>query len=90
MATKLRVTWPANAPEQQITSYDVIVSRNGTPQAPVSVLASPLDIENPAAGNYSAVVRANNVAGSSAYSAAGVGPLPPSTPPAPTITTIVE
>lgn len=90
MATKLRVSWPANAPAEQVTAYDVIISVNGTPQPVVEVPTNQLDITSPVQGVYSAQVRAKNVAGNSQYSSSGTGPLPPSTPPAPTITTIVE
>lgn len=87
---KIRFEWPANPPEQQVTSYNLHIRRGGTPIAgsPVAVSGNSYEIDNPPAGVYSAQVSAVNVAGESGLSAPGSGPNPPTTPSAPTITTV--
>ena len=87
---KLQIDWTPRPPTEQVTSYDVQLTRDGVAQPIQSVTEPRLSLIDPQPGIYTAKVRANNVAGSGLWSNVSQGPSVPGTPPAPTITTVVE
>ena len=86
----LQVNWAPNPPVEQVTSYDVAVTRNGTPAGNVNVPTNSYSIENPVPGVWGFSVRANNVAGSSAFSAPVQGPNVPSVPTNLVVTSVIS
>jgi hypothetical protein len=87
---QINISWPANPAGDQITSYDVRITHNGTPTI-VSVPPSPSPthtIPNPAPGTYAFAVRANNLAGEGSFGASTNLTSVPSTPPAPTVVVV--
>lgn len=83
---KLRIDWAARPATEQVTSYDVQLTRDGTSLPVNTVQTNSLVIDNPTPGNYTAKVRAKNIAGDGLWSNVTNGPGVPGTPPAPTIT----
>lgn len=86
----LQLGWSANPPSEQVLSYDVQLFRNGTLAGQFNTTAPSFSQDNPSPGVYSFSVRANNVAGSSAFSALAQGPTVPSVPTNLTITSVVS
>lgn len=76
----LNLAWTANPAAEQIISYDVQVYRYGTLAGSYNTPTNSLTVENQSPGVYSFCVRANNAAGSSAFSAQVTGPDVPSVP----------
>lgn len=83
---KLKIDWTPRPPAEQVTAYDVQLTLNGSPLALATTPAPPYEIDNPTTGNYTAKVRAKNIAGDGLWSNVTAGPGVPGTPPAPTIT----
>lgn len=86
----LQMNWSANPASEQVISYDVNVMRNGSSIGTFNVPTNSYSIDSPSPGVYSFAVRANNVAGSSAYSAPVQGPTVPSVPTNLTINSVVS
>lgn len=83
---KLNLDWPARPASELVSSYDVQMTLNGSALPIANVPTNHFEIDNPAPGNYTAKVRAKNVAGDGLWSNVTTGPGLPGTPPAPTIT----
>ena len=86
MATKIKLTWPANPASENVTHYEVWESQNGAPftlKATVTQLF--YDITTPAPVNYQWYIKAKNYVGTSAPSAVSSGADIPSAPTAPTV-----
>jgi len=94
MATTIHITWAANNPSEQVTSYQLWESVNGASFTfKATVLASPspsYDILNPLPGIYAYKVLAQNLAGNSGFSGVGSTPGLPSAPETPSVTVIVS
>ncbi len=85
----LRFSWQPNPTQEQVISYDVNVFKDGGLLQSVNVpAATSFELPNPAPGAYAFNVRANNIAGSSAYSPSVQGPSVPSVPTGGSVTTV--
>jgi hypothetical protein len=76
----LNMSWAANPPAEQVVSYDVRLFRNGSLINSATVATPGWSVDNPPAGLFTFDVRANNIAGSSAYASPASGPPAPSVP----------
>lgn len=93
MATQIRVQWAANPAADQVLNYELFQSYNGGAYTALGLQGTNLEkvILNPASGTYSFKVKAHNIVGASALSAAGDGPQSvPATPEAPIVTVTVS
>lgn len=89
MATTLRVTWPANPANEQVTKYEVFQSKDGGAFISQGLIVGTMfDVLNPLAGVYSFKIKAWNLAGASPFSPVTSSPNIPSTPGAPEVVVI--
>jgi hypothetical protein len=91
MPTTVRVTWPANPAEEQVSNYRLYQSVNGGSFNFLTDKGTSTqhDILNPSPGVYAFKVEAQNLAGNSPQSDPGSSPGTPSKPGTPTVTVIV-
>jgi hypothetical protein len=89
MATTLRVSWPANPADEQVTKYELFQSKDGGPFTSLGlIVGTSKDILNPLTGVYRFKIKAWNLAGSSPESAVASSPAIPSTPSTPEVVVI--
>lgn len=82
---KLRVNFVNRPANEQVSSYDIQLTKDGSPLPIASVAQSPYELDDPPTGNYTAKVRAVNIAGAGLWSNVATGPGIPGTPPQPEI-----
>lgn len=88
---QINVSWPALPASDQVTSYDLRITHNGTVLPLVQVPPGPspsYQIVDPAPGTYAFAVRANNIVGNGSYGPSTNITSVPSTPPAPTVVVV--
>jgi hypothetical protein len=85
----LRLTWPANPPEDLVSSYQVLESFNGSPFSVTAEVPTPTyDKLSPTPGQWAFKVTAKNFVGIGPESDPVAGPGVPSKPGTPTLSVI--